>query len=75
MQQDIIMEFDITQAVTNWLSGQPNYGVVISATNEQIKGREARLTLSLLLHSIILLVLLYNLINFFPVWIQYSLVT
>ena len=36
------MEFDITQAAKNWLSGQPNYGVVISATNEQIQGREAR---------------------------------
>ena len=36
------MEFDITQAARNWLSGQPNYGVVISATNEQIRGREAR---------------------------------
>ena len=36
------MEFDITQAAKNWLSGQPNYGVVISATNEEIQGREAR---------------------------------
>ena len=36
------MEFDITQAAKNWLSGQPNYGVVISATNEQVQGREAR---------------------------------
>ena len=36
------MEFDITQAAKNWLLGQPNYGVVISATNEQIHGREAR---------------------------------
>ncbi len=36
------MEFDITQAAKNWLSGQPNYGVVISATNEEILGREAR---------------------------------
>ena len=36
------MEFDITQAAKNWLLGQPNYGVVISATNEEIQGREAR---------------------------------
>lgn len=36
------MEFDITQAAKNWRSGQPNYGVVISATNEQKFGREAR---------------------------------
>ena len=36
------MEFDITHAAKNWRSGQPNYGVVISATNEQKLGREAR---------------------------------
>ena len=36
------MEFDITQAAKNWLSGQPNYGVVIPATNEEIQGRETR---------------------------------
>jgi hypothetical protein len=36
------MEFDITQAAKNWLLGQPNYGVVISATNEEVLGREAR---------------------------------
>ena len=36
------MEFDITQAAKNWRSGQPNYRVGISVTNEQIFGREAR---------------------------------
>ena len=36
------MEFDITTAAKNWHSGQSNYGVVISATNENVSGREAR---------------------------------
>ena len=36
------MEFDITKAARKWLSGQSNNGVVISASNEDVLGREAR---------------------------------
>ena len=28
------MEFDITEAMRNWQNGDPNYGVLLMATNE-----------------------------------------
>lgn len=34
------IEFDITEAAHNWKAGQPNYGVVILAVNEDIPGRD-----------------------------------
>ena len=33
------VEFDVTDAVTNWSSGVPNNGLVIRATNELVLGR------------------------------------
>ena len=37
------IEFDITQAVQNWVSNdQPNYGVMIYATNEHERGLDVR---------------------------------
>ena len=36
------IEFDITEAARNWKEGQPNYGVVILATNEDVCGCDTR---------------------------------
>ena len=36
------VEFDITRAIRRWKKGQPNYGVVIWATNEDTPGRDTR---------------------------------
>ncbi len=36
------MEFDITAAVQNWQSGDPNHGLLIWATNELEEGRDIR---------------------------------
>ena len=36
------MEFDVTQAVRNWRAGEPNHGVIIWATNENVPGRDLR---------------------------------
>ena len=36
------IEFDITKAARSWISGQKNNGLVISAENEDVFGREAR---------------------------------
>ena len=36
------VEFDITEAVYHWKDCDPNYGVVISASNEDIPGRDTR---------------------------------
>ena len=36
------IEFDITVAVRNWKSGEPNCGVLVWATNENEKGRDIR---------------------------------
>ena len=36
------IEFDITEAAQNWKAGEPNYGVVIWANNEDVNGRDVR---------------------------------
>ena len=36
------VEFDITEAVRNWQSGDPNYGLLLLATNENTLGRGIR---------------------------------
>ena len=36
------MEFDITEAMRNWQNGDPNYGVLLMATNESDLGRDIR---------------------------------
>ena len=36
------IEFDITEAVRNWKSGDPNYGLLLMATNENTNGRDIR---------------------------------
>jgi hypothetical protein len=36
------VEFDITEAAGNWKAGEPNYGVVLSAVNEDVCGRDTR---------------------------------
>jgi hypothetical protein len=36
------MEFDITEAMRNWQNGDPNYGVLLRATNENDLGRDVR---------------------------------
>ncbi len=36
------VEFDITEAMRNWKSGQPNYGLLVWATNEDAEGRDLR---------------------------------
>lgn len=36
------IEFDVTDAVQNWNSGQANHGLIVWATNENIKGRSLR---------------------------------
>jgi hypothetical protein len=36
------VEFDITEVARNWKSGQPNYGVLFWATNENEDGRDIR---------------------------------
>ena len=36
------MEFDITEAMRNWQNGDPNYGVLLRATNENALGRDIR---------------------------------
>ena len=36
------VEFDVTDAVRNWCDGQPNYGLLIWATNEDDDGKEIR---------------------------------
>ena len=36
------MEFDITEAVRNWGKGEPNYGLLVMAKNEQEVGRDLR---------------------------------
>ncbi|CAI8044472.1 hypothetical protein GBAR_LOCUS24667, partial [Geodia barretti] len=36
------IEFDITEALRNWQSGDPNYGVLLLATNEKALGRDIR---------------------------------
>ena len=36
------LEFDITEAMRNWQSGDPNYGVLLLATNENTLGRGIR---------------------------------
>ena len=34
--------FDVTDAVKNWRGGNPNYGVLLRATNENTEGRDIR---------------------------------
>lgn len=36
------VEFDVTEAVRNWCTGQENHGVLLWATNEDVNGRELR---------------------------------
>ena len=36
------VEFDVTEAMRNWRSGQPNYGLLVLATNEDENGRDLR---------------------------------
>ena len=36
----VYIEFDITEAALNWKSGEPNYGALVWATNENEKGRD-----------------------------------
>ena len=36
------MEFDITRAMRNWKAGDPNYGLLLLATNEDTVGRDIR---------------------------------
>ena len=36
------IEFDITEAMRNWQYGDPNYGVLLRATNENDIGRDVR---------------------------------
>ena len=36
------ISWDITTTATNWLNGQPNYGIVLSAANEDVLGRDIR---------------------------------
>ena len=36
------VEFDVTDAVKNWRGGNPNYGVLLRATNEYTEGRDIR---------------------------------
>jgi hypothetical protein len=36
------VEFDITEAALNWKAGEPNYGVVLSAVNEDVCGCDTR---------------------------------
>ena len=36
------IQFDITEAAHNWKAGEPNYGVVLLAVNEDVHGRESR---------------------------------
>ncbi len=36
------VEFDITEAMRNWKNGQPNYGLLVWATNEDVDGRDLR---------------------------------
>ena len=36
------MEFDITEAMRNWKFGDPNYGVLLLASNEDAVGRDLR---------------------------------
>ena len=36
------VEFDVTDAVIRWRNGTPNYGLVIRATNEEVRGRDVR---------------------------------
>ncbi len=36
------VEFDITEAMRNWKDGQPNYGLLVWATNEDVEGRDLR---------------------------------
>ena len=38
----VYIEFNITEASHNWKSGEPNYGVLVWATNENEKGRDIR---------------------------------
>ena len=34
------VEFNVTEAMDNWMNGEPNYGLLVLATNENIDGRE-----------------------------------
>ena len=36
------VEFDITEAIRHWKGSDPNYGVVIRASNEDTPGRDVR---------------------------------
>ena len=36
------ISWNITTTATNWLAGQPNHGILLSATNEDVYGREIR---------------------------------
>ena len=36
------VEFDVTEAMRNWKRGQPNYGLLVLATNEDENGRDLR---------------------------------
>ena len=36
------VEFDVTEAARNWKSGEPNYGLLVWATNESDEGRDVR---------------------------------
>lgn len=36
------VEFDVTEAVRNWKAGNPNYGLLVWATNENRDGRDLR---------------------------------
>lgn len=36
------ISWDITAVAENWLAGQPNYGILLLASNEDVPGREIR---------------------------------
>ena len=36
------VQFHVTEAVNNWHNGEPNYGLLIWATNEEAEGRDFR---------------------------------
>jgi len=36
------VEIEVTSAVKEWMSGKPNYGLLLWATNEDQNGRDTR---------------------------------
>ena len=36
------IQWNITLTAKNWLKGQPNYGILLSAANEKVNGRDIR---------------------------------